>query len=56
MWALGLDENCDAIVTAESKRKQYVRESAELYATDCNEEEEEGGEVEDEGEEVEDED
>ena len=40
MRALGLGENCDAIVTAESKRKQYVRESAELYATDCNEEEE----------------
>ena len=46
MRVLGLDGNCDAIASAESKRKQYVRESAELYATDCNEEEEEVEEVE----------
>ena len=49
---MGLD-NTPAVVSAESKRKQYVRESEELYAnqserdTDSTEEEEE--EVEDEG-------
>ena len=46
--ALGLDKNCDAIVNALAKQMQFVSESAELYATDYNEEEEEREEVEDE--------
>ena len=52
--ALGLDHNADVIACAEAKRKQFVRESAELYASqsggDSDGTEEEGEEeVENEG-------
>ena len=48
---LGLDNTSDAIVAAESKRKQYVRDSAELYASHgCVVGEEEEGEEEEEDE------